>query len=218
MIDDEYDEPYQDDDEDEAECFYVGGGANFVDDDEVEGDEQESEYAVRPNKTQIKRELAAIFDMAESISGLSSTQIAEFDLPEPVYEALLEIGRMKHDSARKRLLKYVTQKLRLLDLDAIRERLARIKTQSAHGVREHHQAERWRDALLGEQGADALTELLYEFADMDRQQLRQLQRNAIKEAQQGKPPKSARQLYQYLKQHFTQATQEILTQDQDDTA
>jgi ribosome-associated protein len=38
-----------------------------------------------------------------------------------------------------------------------------------------------------------------DYPDADSQHLRQLQRNAQKEAKQGKPPKSSRLLYKYLK-------------------
>ena len=54
------------------------------------------------------------------------------------------------------------------------------------------------DKLIAE-GNDALTELLNEQPHADRQQLRQLLRNAQKEAEAAKPPKSSRLLYRYLK-------------------
>jgi len=59
-------------------------------------------------------------------------------------------------------------------------------------------AERWRDKLVAG-GNDALAELLNEHPHADRQQLRQLLRNAQKEAEAAKPPKSSRLLYRYLK-------------------
>lgn len=166
-----------------------------------EDDDEEVEYyAIRPNKTRIKKEIAAVFAMAEEISELTPTQIASFKLPEATEQALVEAGKMAKNAARKRLLKYITGQFRNLDLEAIQEQLARMKNQSAHAVREHHQAERWRDLLLAVNGNQQLTQLLSEFPAADSQHLRQLQRNAAKEAKESKPPKSARLLYQYLKQ------------------
>ena len=52
------------------------------------------------------------------------------------------------------------------------------------------------------EGNEALTELFEECPDADRQHIRQLVRNAQKESQAGKPPKSSRLLYQYLKGLF----------------
>ena len=112
---------------------------------------------------------------------------------------------MGKNAARKRLLKYITGQFRNLDTEAIQEKLARIKNRSAHAVREHHHAERWRDALLSDSGNQHLTQLLAEFPEADSQHLRQLQRNALKEAKEGKPPKSARLLYQALKQLVSDA-------------
>ena len=160
-------------------------------DEELEEDESTEFYAIRPNKTQIKKEIAAISDMAEEISQLSPTHIAEFELPEAIERALLD--------ARKRLIKYITAQLRNIEIEPVQEKLARLQNRSAHAVREHHQAEQWRDRLLEDNGAGQLTELISEFPEIDSQHLRQLQRNAQKEAKEEKPPKSARLIYKYLK-------------------
>ncbi|WAR44758.1 ribosome biogenesis factor YjgA [Methylomonas rapida] len=166
-------------------------------------DEEAEYYAIRPNKTQIKKEIAAIFAMAEEISELAPAQIAEFELPEKIVSALLDAGKMGKNAARKRLLKFITAQLRALDTEAVQEKLARMKNKSAHAVREHHQAERWRDRLLSDTGNQQLTLLIGEYPDADSQHLRQLQRNAQKETKEGKPPKSARLLYKYLKDVIT---------------
>jgi len=166
----------------------------YVDEDEL------IEYAVRPNKTQIKRDIAAIAKMAEEISELSESQIIGLELPDNIRHAIMDAAKMPHKSARKRLFKYITARLRELDIEPVTEKLARIENKSAHAIREHHQAEHWRDQLLGENGHDVLTQLLTELPHADSQHLRQLQRNALKELKAEKPPKSARLLYRYLKQ------------------
>ncbi len=155
-------------------------------------------YAVRPNKTQIKKEMATLFSLSEELSALSAVQIKSLELPEIIDKAVIEATKMSHTGARKRLLKYIAGHLHKIDVDPILERLARIKNTSVHAVREHHIAEHWRDKLIAE-GNEALTEFLYEYDHADRQQLRQLMRNAQKEAELVKPPKSSRLLYQYLK-------------------
>jgi len=179
-------------------------------------DEEAEYYAIRPNKTQIKKEIAAIFAMAEEISELAPAQIAEFELPEKIVTALLDAGKMGKNAARKRLLKFITAQLRALDTEAVQEKLARMKNKSAHAVREHHQAERWRDRLLSDTGNQQLTLLIGEYPDADSQHLRQLQRNAQKETKEGKPPKSARLLYKYLKDVITaQAGHEATYEDEE---
>ncbi|AEF98828.1 ribosome biogenesis factor YjgA [Methylomonas methanica] len=186
---------------------------DYFEDEEI--DESEF-YAVRPNKTQIKKQIAAISAMAEQISELAPAQIAEFSLPESIEQALLDAGKMARNAARKRLLKYITAQFRTLDIEAIEEKLARMKNKSAHAVREHHQAERWRDQLLTDAGNHQLTLFMTEYPEADSQHIRQLQRNGQKEAKEGKPPKSSRLLYKYLKELI--ADQQVFPSDaaQDD--
>ena len=155
-------------------------------------------YAVRPNKTQIKKNMAVLFALSEEISELSATQLKFLELPENIYKAVVEVSGMPHKGARKRLLKFITGQLHKIDIEPILEKLARMKNKSADAVREHHIAERWRDKLIAE-GNEGLTELLNEQPHADRQLLRQLLRNAQKEAEAAKPPKSSRLLYRYLK-------------------
>jgi ribosome-associated protein len=176
----------------------------YPDEDEVEY------YAVRPNKTRIKRDLAQLFALAEEMVALSSQQLKNLELQDKLHNSITEVSTMAPTGARKRLLKYITAQLHKMDVSPILEKLARIKTQSAHVVREHHIAERWRDQLVKD-GNNALVILLDEQPQLDRQHLRQLTRNAQKEAELGKPPKSARLLYRYLKESLV-ADEELETE------
>ena len=159
------------------------------------------EYAVRPNKTQIKRDIAVLSALAEELVALSSSQLDALDLTDDLNKAIVSATGMPPKGARKRQMKFITGLLRKLDVELLREKLARITNQSAHAVREHHRVERWRDRLIAE-GNDALTGLMVDYPRADRQHLRQIMRNAQKEAAAAKPPKSARELYQYLKGLF----------------
>jgi len=155
-------------------------------------------YAVRPNKTQIKKEIAALFALGETMSKLSAAHLASLDLPDNIKKAVCDVAGMPQDGARKRLLKYIAAQLHKIDISPIQEKLARIQNKSAHSVREHHILEHWRDKLINE-GNVALTDLFDEQPTVDLQQVRQLLRNIKKEAEMGKPPKSSRLLYRYLK-------------------
>jgi ribosome-associated protein len=141
---------------------------------------------------------AALFALSEEMSKLSAMQLKHLELPENIHKAVVEVSGMPHKGARKRLLKFITGQLHKIEVEPILEKLARLKNKSAHAVREHHIAERWRDKLIAG-GNDVLTELLNEHPEADRQQLRQLLRNTQKEVEAAKPPKSSRLLYRYLK-------------------
>jgi ribosome-associated protein len=158
-------------------------------------------YAVRPNKTQLKKDMAVLFVLSEEMSELSATQLKTLELPENIHKAVVEVSGMPHKGARKRLLKFITRQLHKIEVEPILEKLARMQNKSAHAVREHHIVERWRDRLIAG-GNEALTELLSEQPHADRQQLRHTLRNIQKEAEAAKQPKSSRLLYHYLKDLF----------------
>ncbi|KAF3982293.1 MAG: DUF615 domain-containing protein [Methylococcales symbiont of Hymedesmia sp. n. MRB-2018] len=158
-------------------------------------------YAIRPNKSQIKRDIAEISQLAEELTQITPAQLTAMQIPEKIEIALAEAKLMPSTKpARKRQLKFISGQLRKIELDSIIESLAKIKSKSAHGVREHHQCERWRDQLIASRDNQILTKLVNKFPHADRQHLRQLQRNAQKETQLGKPPRVTRELYKYLKQ------------------
>ena len=158
-------------------------------------------YAVRPNKTRIKKEIGELFTLGETMSKLSAAHLISLELPENIHKAVKEVADMPHTGARKRLLKYIAGQLHKIDVTAIKESLDRIQNKSAHSVREHHIVEHWRDRLINE-GSDAFTDLFDEQPTTDLQQIRQLLRNIKKETENGKPPRSSRLLYRYLKSLF----------------
>jgi ribosome-associated protein len=173
---------------------------NEYDDYEETGEDVEY-YAVRPNKTQIKKEIAELFALGETLSKLSPAQLNGLELPENIRKAISEVGDMPHKGARKRLLKYIAGQLHKIDVDPVQGKLDRILNKSAHSVREHHITEQWRDKLIHE-GNEALTDLFDEQPTADLQHIRQLLRNIKKETETAKPPKSTRLLYRYLKTLF----------------
>ncbi len=163
-----------------------------------ESEDDAEQYAIRPNKTQLKKDIAELFALGEKLSRISATQLASLAIPDKIHQAIREVSGMPLNSARKRLLKYIAGQLHKMDCEPIKESLAKLENKSAHAAREHHQVERWRDRLLAE-GDKALTELLDDYPDVDRQYLRQLLRTAQKEQAASAPPRANRLLYRYLK-------------------
>jgi len=166
------------------------------------------EQAVKPSKSSLKRESAALQDLAAELAALSSRQLQSLDLPETLFNAIKEVSDMPPKGARKRMLKYIGGLLRVMDAEPVKEQLAKLRQQSMHSAREHHKIEHWRERLI-KQGHTALTELLNAYPCADRQQLRQLIRNAQKELQQQKPPHFSRQLFRYLRDLFANQQENI---------
>ena len=163
-------------------------------------DDDQPQY-LKPSKSSLKRESEGLQMVAAELADLSSAQLSEMGLPEKLTNAIAEAAGMPPKGARKRQLKYIAALLRDMDAEPVKEKLAKLKNQSVHSAREHHKIERWRDRLLSEDN-QALTELLEEVPQADRQELRQLIRNAKKEIEMDKPHRFYRQLFRYLKELF----------------
>ena len=111
----------------------------------------------------------------------------------------MEAAKMPLKGARKRQLKYINGLMRKIDVQAIQEKLDKIKAKSAHAARELHQLEHWRERFLSDD-KQVLSEFLQQYPDADVQYMRQLIRNAKKEIVTKKPPKSSRLLFRYLRE------------------
>jgi ribosome-associated protein len=164
----------------------------FPDDPSFEDDEEKS-------KSQIKREMHALLALGTELVNLPKEQFAKIELPENVYDAILEARRIQQHGAHKRQLQYIGKLMRSVDAAHIREQIDTLEGHSKQAANALHHIERWRDRLLDE-GDAALELLLEEYPLADRQYLRQSIRNAKKEILANKPPKTARGLFKYLRE------------------
>ncbi|HHI94550.1 MAG TPA: DUF615 domain-containing protein [Gammaproteobacteria bacterium] len=159
------------------------------------------------SKSQIKREMHALQELGKELVNLPKEQFAKIALPEALYDAIVEARHIHQHGALKRQLQYIGKRMRSENAKDIREQLDTLTGQSKQAVATLHHIERWRDRLL-EDGDTALAELVAEFANADRQYLRQLMRNAKKEIRGNKPPKSTRLLFKYLRELMEQNTED----------
>jgi len=151
------------------------------------------------SRSEIKREFKALQDLAKELVELNDKQLAKLPLNDLVMAGILESRRIHQHIARKRHLKYVAKQLRELDEEALRQGMSVLKDQDKVANARFHHMEKWRDRLIGE-GDEAFTAFLDEYPHAERQQIRQLIRNAQKEKLANKPPKSSRALFQYLRE------------------
>ena len=113
--------------------------------------------------------------------------------------AAIELAQRIKMEGRRRQLQLIGKMLRQRDVEPIRQALDKLKNRHNQQVVLFHKLENLRDRLI-DQGDDAIAEVLNLWPDADRQQLRTLIRNAKKEKEGNKPPKSARQIFQYLRE------------------
>lgn len=152
------------------------------------------------SRSDIKKAAQAVTDLGEQLSEMTEPQIKKLQLPTTLHDALMLLKRMDKGPALKRQKLYIGRYLRQDEplLAEIKEKLAEIEAKKKQQNAHFHKLEKWRDRLI-EEGDSALHEFLNVYPQADRQQLRQWIRNAQKEQSQSKPPKSARELFKYLK-------------------
>jgi len=160
----------------------------------------EDGYVIRPNKSQLRRDSIALLELGKKLTDFEVSKLHRLNLPPELLKALLEGKKIHQNGARKRHFKFVGKLLRSMEVEALEKAVNDVE----HGVEQEnarfHQVERWRERLLNVEDNEGLTELMAEYPQADVGHLRQLIRNAHKEAQQSKPPRSSRLLFQALRE------------------
>jgi ribosome-associated protein len=169
-------------------------------DDELDDDSEED---IIISKSQQKREAEEAQKLGEDLLKLDVKSQKSINLPEDLSKALDDARRIKSHGALKRQLQYIGKIMRKVDLEPIRTEYEKIQHHYTKDIKHLHLLETWRDRLLDE-GDKALEELIDEIPSVDRQHLRQLIRQAAKEKKLNKPPKSAREIFQYMKTLFAE--------------
>ena len=161
-------------------------------------DDDIEELDLPPSKTKIKKQMLDLQGIGEQLVNLGKEQLAELDLPETLRDALHEMKRINKFGAQRRQMQYIGRLMREIDPAPIIAKLEVWSGKSHQHIAWLHQVERWRDRLLEDEAA--LTELLADHPEADAQRLRALIRNALKEKELGKPPKSYREIFQVLRE------------------
>lgn len=151
------------------------------------------------SKTRRKRECDQLQELGEQLIPLSNQELDKFNLPEVLYKAIQEARKIRQHGALKRQKQYIGKLMRELDSDDIAQRLELIRHKHDMNNAHFKRIEQWRDRIL-QHGDQAINDFVEEYPQADRQYLRQLHRNSVKEAKQNKPPASARQIFKYLRE------------------
>ena len=149
------------------------------------------------SKSQRKRESTALQDLGKELFELSRDQLKKMDLPEKLLDALLEAKRLTSREGIRRQMQYIGKVMRDVETEPIDQQMAVIRGESNIAKAAFHALEDWRTRLI--ENDPALNEWLALHPDTDVQQIRQLIRNARKEAAEAKPPKSSRALFRLLR-------------------
>ncbi len=134
------------------------------------------------SKTQVKEELKEITQFGVELNQLSMANLKKLPLTEEIIEAYEDVERMKGNEAKKRHFKRIGKLLREVDLEPIR--LAYTRYQKGlplidAATKEPSVEEQWCHRLLDDN--ENPENFISEFPSCNRQQLRQLIRNAQKD-------------------------------------
>ena len=158
---------------------------------------EEKVFAIRPNKTQIKRECDHLLKVGDDILKLKREEIDSLELPSDLEEAIKAALKIKSRSGLKRQRQYIAKLLRNIDSEDIESRLRKIQHRHDTNTAQFKRLERWRDDLIAND-KETLNEVIAQFPNVDRQHMNQLIRSAHQEQKHNKPPAAARKLFKYL--------------------
>lgn len=166
--------------------------------DDVPDNKEEDDEIIWVSKSEIKRDAEELKRLGAELADLSKNLLDKIPMDEKLRDAI-ELAQKIKKEGRRRQLQLIGKLLRSRDEDPIRQALDKLKNRHNQQVALFHKLEMLRDRVV-EQGDDAMAEVLNLYPDADRQQLRQMIRNAQKEKVAGKPPKTYRQIFQYLRE------------------
>ncbi|MBK4116341.1 ribosome-associated protein [Pluralibacter gergoviae] len=169
--------------------------------DDVPGDDEiddEDDEIIWVSKSEIKRDAEELKQLGAELVDLGKNALDRIPLDDDL-RAAIELAQRIKKEGRRRQLQLIGKLLRSRDVDPIRQALDKVKNRHNQQVALFHKLEQLRDRLIDE-GDDAVADVLNLWPDADRQQLRSLIRNAKKEKEGNKPPKSSRQIFQYLRE------------------
>nr|WP_109581750.1 ribosome biogenesis factor YjgA [Cupriavidus plantarum] len=152
------------------------------------------------SKSQKKRDMTALQDLGAELEALPKDRLSRVPMPEALADAIHAARKINSHEGKRRQMQFVGKVMRGLEddeVDAIRAALEGFKGTSKAETARLHLIERWRELLLTDD--ESLTKFLGEHPGVDVQTLRNTIRNARREQQMAKPPKSFRELFQIIK-------------------
>jgi len=148
-----------------------------------------------PSRSQLKRDSQELRDMGAQLVQMPNAHLDKITMDNTLLAAIKEARRLKSNDARRRQIQYIGKLMRNMDLTEIRHSVEKLNHQSQTFRQHFAMLEQWRDRLIDE-GNDAIEEFLTAFPNADRQQIRNLSRQAGRE----KTGSAKTKLFKYLKQ------------------
>lgn len=150
------------------------------------------------SKTQLKNQSNDLQKLGVSLVDLSPAALAKIPMDQELLDAVLLARRiLRKKEGYRRQLQLIGKLMRHRDVTPIEQALLQIQASHQKSNQKFHKLELLRDNLIA-QGDSAIEDVLEEHPALERQKLRQLVRQAVKQQADNKPPKAARELFKYL--------------------
>lgn len=156
----------------------------------------------RPSRSQRRREALDVLKLAQALAAMSDAQLRRMPIADDLADEVRRARAVTQQIAHKRQTQFLAKQMRRLDdaeLEAIRAAIEHDRDLARRENAQLHRAESWRDRLIGE-GDEALNEFVAQYPTADRQQLRQLARQARVEREQDKPPHAFREVFRVVRE------------------
>ncbi len=160
-------------------------------------DEPDTFYE-RESRSHRKREMLALQKLGEILVELTEAQLSKIPLDSTLAEAIAHARAITSHEGKRRQLQYIGKLMRHVDPLPIQHALEKLQLKNNLNKSHFHQVERWRDQLIAE-GDIVLQKFLQQFPSSDAQRLRQLVRNAQKDAAENKNTGADRALFRYIR-------------------
>lgn len=150
-----------------------------------------------PSKTRRKHAMHALQDLGEALLAIDPKRLEELELPERLFDALLQARGIRAHEGRRRQIQYIGKLMRDIDPVPLQAALARWTSGSREDNARFAVLERWRDELMRDD--EALDRFLAAHPEANRAEFAALVRDARDERRHGGPPHRFRELFRQLK-------------------
>ena len=162
-------------------------------------DDDIDDFDERPSKSERKRNAHEAQALGEELVKLKELDLKAFELPESLYDAIVEARRLTSRAALVRQRQLIGKLMRGMDLDPIRAALASRGQEAARETQRFKRVEHWRDRLIAE-GIPALDELMQQRPGMDREEwVARVAAAAAERQKLGATGAKSRELFRHLR-------------------
>lgn len=155
------------------------------------------------SKSQRKRDANELLDLAKKLISMPGSRLKRMPIDDDLRREIDFARSIRAHGARKRQLMTVGKMLRRLDTEELMDAVNDVGQKNRQENARFHHIEAWRDRLM-EGNNEALSKLIELSPAINAQTMRQLIRNANKEAKLGKPLSASRKLFKLLREAHEQ--------------